>query len=245
MAKLQGPFYDKNNERYYEVTLIPAGDRINLNGRMYLINQARLDETTFFKTKRHKVELNHPTVAQGMTEKEVMDACYRERDIMLVAELRDIKVNRDFDVVSRLYPRKDKTFDFDSKFDQGYEVAMRAITNGSGSITDVICFDFVKVDHDVHLQERQNAKTPPLNTTVMVSGNGRSTWFPAQFLWIGQQSFVWRNLSPGAREGNEIPEKAHHTYFNWVEVGDLELRTYHSHQESEEIQAYFGYKRKD
>lgn len=244
MAKLQGPFYDKNEQRFYEVTLIPNGDRISLNGKMYLINQARLDETTFFKTKRHSVELNHPTFAAGMTEQELVETCYKPRDIMQVAELKDIGVDEAFDVTAKLYPRLDKTFDFDSKLEQGYVLAMRAITKGNGSISDIICFDFVKPDVDTHLAERQNAKTPPLNTTVMVSANGRSTWFPAQFLWIGQSTFVWRNMSPGATEGNEIAQSSHHTYFNWVEVGDLEMRTYHPHQESEELQAYFGYKRR-
>lgn len=87
-----------------------------------------------------------------------------------------------------------------------------------------------------------SSKTPPINSTVMVSANRGFTWFPVQFLWIGEQSFVWRNMSASAEEGNENIEKTHHTYFNWLEVGELEPRTYHLHQESEEIQSYFGYK---
>lgn len=242
-GKLNELFYDKDGEPYFKVVLLENNDRLNINGRSYLLNQARIAETTFFTEKRYKVERSHPIIPKGATDKELIESCYRPRPHMDIGKLQDIEVDKAFNVVAKLYGIEKGGIELRTLADHGWELGVRAIVSND-SVSDIICWDLVHVN-DLHLTDRMlNAKTPPLNTTVLVSANNRSTWFPAQFLWIGNSSFVWRNMMPGALSENEIPERAHHSYFDWVELGDLEPRSYHPHQESEELQAYFGYKRK-
>lgn len=237
MGKLEGPFIDEmSGERYYTTVLIAAGEKVNLSGRDYTINQSRLDDTTFFSQKRHNVELHHPMLTRGMSEQEVTDACYKPRPDAVKAKLRDINVNKQLDLVASVYPIYPE--EFTRLVEDGFEIAMRALTNGTNQVVDVVAFDFVHNGRHVDIQTRLNAKTPPLNTTVMISSNVGNTWFPAQFLWIGKKSFVWRNMLPGAYKDNEIPERAHHSYFRWIPLGELEMRSHQTPNEPEHIRAY-------
>lgn len=83
---------------------------------------------------------------------------------------------------------------------------------------------------------------PPVNEMVMVSANQGYTWFPICLLWIGEKSFVWRNMQSVAHEGNEIFHQAH--YSCWLYrpfVDGMERRSYHRIEETDDVWKRFKF----
>ena len=77
---------------------------------------------------------------------------------------------------------------------------------------------------------------PPVNELVMVSANRGFTWFPIRLLWIGETSFVWRQMTARARPNSEIFEGIH--YSNWLYrpfVDGMEYRSYFRDKETDDV----------
>lgn len=244
MSKAITSKIDKNGFRYYPVTLFESRGRITVNNRSFCLSVNQLETFTAFQRSTLYAEVDHPHRPDEMSNEEYTSR-YNAIDIKNVAGILKLfpiygKGSNSVVLNAHYYPATTLPAEMLELFEQGaVKLGIRARVDSGGNICDIITWDLVTAEPEANYGQKRKVPRPPERTTVLVSSNQGHTWFPAQFLWLGRKTFVWRNMLPGANEGNEIPEKSHYSYFMWKPIpkGWAE-RTYHPHNETEEIRQY-------
>lgn len=221
------PQYDDKNRLYYPITLIDTEGRFTINGISYAVDVDNIENFSVFKRPNVYVELEHPARLPTMSDED-----YRRRNVSIetqnvvgTVDVTILRPSRSRVVVTgNFYPGNLKP-EIREAFERGdLSLGVRARVT-TDRLVDIITWDLV------FLPERElrhvECERPPLNTTVFVSSNRGYTWFPAMFLWIGEKTFVWRNMVGGAQADNEITNNNRFTYFMWSPVPEgVELKTY-------------------
>lgn len=243
MSKAITSKIDKNGKRYYPLVLIDSRGRIPINGKSYGLPLLQMETFTAFNRPVVYVEDGHPEREEGMS-----DVDYRNRTdatdpnrAVGTLQLRTLHgpSNRSVVVTADFYPSEQLSAEKLKRFEAGeLKLGIRARVTADGYLCDIITWDLVEAVAELETSPKKTPR-PPERVTVLVSANQGHTWFPAMFLWLGRKTFVWRNMSPGALEGNEIPENKHYGYFMWKVIPEgWKERTYHPHNEPEEIRQY-------
>lgn len=219
------PQMDHKGKLYYPITLIDSEGYFVINRINYRLDLKRLKEFPTFRRRTLRVERGHPT--GGLINEHRFKCIEIER---VIGNLDNLTIvgdsNRSFTVKADFYPNPKMCPTDLRMFEEGQtDLAVRAIVDAAGNIDEIITWDLLPVGEPIF--PPRVGERPPIDKVVFVSSNKGFTWFPAKFLWVGEKTFVWRNMLPGAAADGENTNNNHHTYFLWAEaIPELELKTY-------------------